>query len=375
MNKFYLLKQLILVIFFSHAFSSYANNPTYCVPSASTVTFPGREYISNVSVGNINNKLKDSSDVYQDYSSVDNIIATPGSTLTINLTLGGSTVRSLPAQAIIAGYFIVYIDLKNDGTFTDAGDTLFAGTVIALTSPRILSATFTIPATATGTTRMRIKLTSNIDTNPCSINSNSVFAAGAMEDYNIVFGPEGGPLPVNFTSFTGTLNSQQNVDLSWTTALQKNNSLFIIEASLDGIYFYALDSMVVTYNSSTTQHYHYVQTKPQAAVWHYRIKQVDGNGVSSYTDIISVTVGGKNGNAFLYPIPASNKVTVHFNMITNGDEQIEIFSADMKSVKKVSVGSRLMEQQINISNLTNGIYFIKIYGTTNNSVLQFVKSK
>ena len=97
-----------------------------------------------------------------------------------------------------------------------------------------------------------------------------------------------GVLPIELVSFTGNKKTcNQNV-LHWMTASETNNDRFEVERSSDAISFVKIGELKSIGNSQQTRYYDYYDTKPSASVNYYRLKQVDYNGKSEYSSIISV---------------------------------------------------------------------------------------
>jgi hypothetical protein len=179
-------------------------------------------------------------------------------------------------------------------------------------------------------------------------------------------------LPATLTEFTGRLDADQDAVLNWTTASEFNNRQFDLETSRDGITFSLLATINSQGNSATTQQYSYLHIKPTSGVNYYRLKQIDWNGDFEYSKIISLTVANTTSRSFVYPVPAKNAITINFgNLITK--TELEIFSADMKNVRREMINGSSLTKTLDISNLSKGIYFIRYKKGDNMEVLRFIK--
>lgn len=98
---------------------------------------------------------------------------TPGSVYPVTLTPNNSTYRN---------YWKVWIDFNKDGDFLDSGENVLT----ASNKRGPFSSSITIPATASGSTRMRISMRSGAIPQPCDGNF-----IGEVEDYNIILGSPG----------------------------------------------------------------------------------------------------------------------------------------------------------------------------------------
>jgi len=95
------------------------------------------------------------------------------------------------------------------------------------------------------------------------------------------------PLPIELISFEVSLNKSQ-VELTWQTASEHNNDFFMIERSQNGIDWEYLDKVDGAGNSNELLSYRTYDSHPYYGVVYYRLKQVDYDGKSSYSEIRSV---------------------------------------------------------------------------------------
>ena len=134
----------------------------YCTASGSDQSW---EYISRVQVGAFDNTSGASS--YTDFTG-----------LTAALTAGANTNLTLTPtfpQGAAPEFWRVWIDYNGNGNFNDAGERVFSGSGNAA-----VSGSFNVPATASGTTRMRVSMQYNAYTNACG-----GFTWGEVEDYSV----------------------------------------------------------------------------------------------------------------------------------------------------------------------------------------------
>ena len=200
----------------------------------------------------------------------------------------------------------------------------------------------------------------------------TVFTA-SFSGFSNFFLVEGGIiLPVTLTDFTVKLNNEQNAVLNWTTLSENNNYGFDIEMSRDGINFARLETVASKGNSVTEQHYEHLHIKPQPGVSFYRLKQTDRDGKYEYSKIISLYINNGLAKASVYPVPAKNKITINFGAVT-GKGEIEIFSADMKTVKRGSINGLSVTKDIDVGNLSKGVYFIRYTHGSVTGILSFIK--
>jgi len=112
------------------------------------------------------------------------------------------------------------------------------------------------------------------------------------------------PLPVELSSFTAAYDNNQ-VNLRWITASEKNSADFTVERSFDGETFSGVAKVAAAGNSSARREYAATDLDMRKGLNYYRLKQTDLDGTFSYTQVIPVQVGsvkqhlqayGDNGN-------------------------------------------------------------------------------
>ncbi|MCC6283556.1 MAG: hypothetical protein IT262_23320, partial [Saprospiraceae bacterium] len=94
------------------------------------------------------------------------------------------------------------------------------------------------------------------------------------------------PLPVEWLSFQLRSNaSAKSVQLLWQTAQEHNAAYFEVERSREPDHFEPIGRVTANGNTSVASAYNFTDTKPYSGISYYRIKQVDTDGSSTYSDI------------------------------------------------------------------------------------------
>lgn len=96
------------------------------------------------------------------------------------------------------------------------------------------------------------------------------------------------PLPVQLTSFTGQ-SAGAGSQLSWATASEANNARFEVQRSLDGTTFATLTSVAGAGTSLVAHSYQYLDAAAPAGTSYYRLRQVDFDGASAYSPVVTLT--------------------------------------------------------------------------------------
>ncbi len=187
-------------------------------------------------------------------------------------------------------------------------------------------------------------------------------------------------LPVELSSFTGVKVNGVN-KLSWNTATELNNSGFELQRSADGKNFTKLafvNSKSENGNSASPLSYTFVDENPLRGANYYRLNQVDKDGKSTLSEIVTIK-GDKVSKlevSAIFPNPVKDRLTVKIE--GSASEKVSVQVVDLAgkvlSVQNVQVGIGENQISVNTSKLTNGNYILKV--TTENgetSVQKFVK--
>lgn len=162
-----------------------------------------------------------------------------------------------------------------------------------------------------------------------------------------------GPLPIELILFEGHCEGSRNI-LNWTTASETNNCVFILERSLDCISFDVVNMIDGALNSNSLLSYELIDPNVTAnTLYYYRLKQVDCDGVYTYSNIISLMCLGNNNEWVLWPNPAEDVLNIYSSNYTN--PQLCIYNTAGQVVKNEIIGN-----EIHIEDLASGIYYVKI---------------
>jgi hypothetical protein len=173
-------------------------------------------------------------------------------------------------------------------------------------------------------------------------------------------------LPVKFTNQKASCNGK-GIMISWSTESEINNDYFVIEKSIDKESFNTIATIKGAGNSKNSLKYSYndFSITNQSEVY-YRIKQVDFDGASAYSDLMYANCKELIKPGF-YPNPFTNSI-----QLTNLNESnltVNIFSPDSRLVKTLINIDR--NALISIDNLSPGLYFFQIVGSNNEIIYNF----
>jgi hypothetical protein len=117
-------------------------------------------------------------------------------------------------------------------------------------------------------------------------------------------------LPVNLLYLKATPNGSENL-IEWATATEFDNSYFIVERSKDGITFTSIAQIPGVGTTNQIQYYDYADGATQRGVVYYRLVQVDINGVTHPSNVVSLNRDGSS-LVQLAPNPFSDQTNLSF---------------------------------------------------------------
>jgi Leucine-rich repeat (LRR) protein len=170
-------------------------------------------------------------------------------------------------------------------------------------------------------------------------------------------------LPVNFISFTVT-TEKTSASLTWETATEYNSDYFAVERSTDGIHFNTINKLTAAGGSSSIKIYAYTDagiSDLQAGAVYYRIREVDKDGMATYSSIQMLKI--THDNLFsVSPNPARDFISISSTgNFTDAQIRITDISGRMLYTFRQSF---IPGQQLTIPTykLSNGILILVIDG-------------
>lgn len=181
----------------------------------------------------------------------------------------------------------------------------------------------------------------------------------------------GAVLPVSWLYFTGLNKGKKNL-LEWATANERNTKEYRVERSFDAQEFKPIGSVMAAGNTTGNSSYQFTDydiDKLGESVMYYRLAQIDKDGRSQLSNVVRINYTSvQTSKTIVYPNPTKGMIT-----IVIGDQELvgsvaNLFDEAGKLLQSVKITS--VNQQLNLSGYTNGIYFIKL---ANKEVLKIMK--
>jgi hypothetical protein len=167
------------------------------------------------------------------------------------------------------------------------------------------------------------------------------------------------PLPVELARFTAEPRGADAL-LRWTTASEKNNDHFDVEASADGRTFRRVGQ--VPGHGSSTQPHDYQLLDPAIARYaanpvYYRLRQVDLDGTFSYSPVRAVAVSGPAGLA-LFPNPTTQTQTATLTGVRPGTV-VKVYDAIGRQVLAATANANGIAALPLPDGFATGVYIVR----------------
>jgi hypothetical protein len=187
------------------------------------------------------------------------------------------------------------------------------------------------------------------------------------------------PLPVELTSFTGSVNVRNLAVMSWTTASERNTSYFALERSGDGSSFTEAVRINATGNSNQALGYQWTDPKSITHTTYYRLRQVDLDGTFVYSSIVALSPAlNASRSVEVYPNPsAGQEVKIALQGFDNEPITLRLLDALGRQVFMRSVTPTDAHYLTTLSppqGLAPGTYTLSLVGNHNSTQKRIVLS-
>jgi hypothetical protein len=176
-------------------------------------------------------------------------------------------------------------------------------------------------------------------------------------------------LPVGLIDFYGVRNDDKN-DIYWKVDFQEDIQYYMIEKSEDGINFDQFGIIpAYTYKSNDAKNYYMEDYSPYSDITYYRLSVRESNGAvkiynTVYVDTKSMDHWGINH------YQKEENLVIDFKNSVPKNSNVSLFDLSGKLLAEESVKNS--QTVINVQNLAEGLYFIKIqspYKTENFKII------
>jgi hypothetical protein len=174
------------------------------------------------------------------------------------------------------------------------------------------------------------------------------------------------PLPIELLFFAAAYNKKL-VDVTWSTASEKNNNYFTIERSSDARNFIMIGkvpSKAIAGNSKTTLNYLFKDIDVKEGIYYYRLKQTDFDGQYAYSAIATVTIDGDDDDDVMIvkPNPTIGKAEILYKSKNGTYSELSVLDSKGQLIISEKIISKKGDNKytIDLSTHMDGIYYIML---------------
>lgn len=232
-----------------------------------------------------------------------------------------------------AAHLVLLIDTDNDGLFND--ETVAGGGVIS-------------GATSIGGDVFEFSnVTGLADNRRFSIGTGNITST---------------PLPVELMDFNAKVVENEKVDLNWATATEINNDYFDVERSKSGQSWQKVTRVKGVGTSNELNKYATTDEQPMEGVSYYRLRQVDKNGLETYSKMRMVALEKTIEITKVFPNPGDGNVVVQVNTVHTDEGVVEVYDrmgkVVFREVYPIRKGSNPIA--LDLTFLSEGMYTLKV---------------
>lgn len=214
--------------------------------------------------------------------------------------------------------------------------------------------------------------------NIARITSESDAGVTFVDDGTAFINPQGGPVPVVLSIFKASLLNEKLAQLDWVTSQEINNSHFILERSTDAHSFAPVATISGNGTTSLQHHYSFKDniSGVSASVIYYRLRQIDLDGKSNLSEVVSLKIQRSVKNVNVSPNPFINSVTISAEWDKADEATAQIINMQGKVVISRTIRLNKGYNQVTIDNLSNlpaGNYVLQLISSNGRIIQKIIK--
>ncbi|MEL6591915.1 MAG: T9SS type A sorting domain-containing protein, partial [Bacteroidota bacterium] len=173
------------------------------------------------------------------------------------------------------------------------------------------------------------------------------------------YDPDNPIFPVEWLDFQASAQEDGSVQLDWITGQELNNDYFSIERSVDARMFTEIGQVAASTKSSATHSYRFFDGDPLRGTTYYRLRQIDFDGSSTYSDVVRVERNADEPLIAFFPNPADDFLQLQLKFPRTSSIQYQLIDQQGRSLlqKSVRLESHIQfETSIAVDKLAAGLY-------------------
>ncbi len=185
---------------------------------------------------------------------------------------------------------------------------------------------------------------------------NKYFAVTSLDKFNNESEVGAGVvLPITGLKLTLQLSGNTSI-VRWTTTTEINTHSFVVERSTDGRNFTDIATKAAAGNSQAARNYQLQDMLLADGIYYYRIRSVDVDGRSRYSEVKSIVYKNDGSSVVVGPNPFSNFINIsQLNQVN----KIELIDVAGRMILNKSVRNET-NTRLEVGKLPSGIYHLKI---------------
>lgn len=137
-------------------------------------------------------------------------------------------------------------------------------------------------------------------------------------------------------TLSGALNANgRDIDLTWTTSVEINSSVFVVEKSYDGVTYHSIGTVAASGNKLTPTTYTF-RDGENVADNYYRIRMQHTDGYVLLSNVVFIKKDNAPNAIFVTPNPFSNQLTVRFARTPSGSVVLSLYDASGRLMQRVT---------------------------------------
>ena len=177
-------------------------------------------------------------------------------------------------------------------------------------------------------------------------------------------------MPVVYASFSAALTNDKQVKLTWITGEERNAKEYIVERMTGNDAYTPVGSVTAVGNTTMPQTYTFVDDRPHEGYNYYRLKQIDYNGQTYYSNMVSMAVTILQ-TRILNSQWVDNNLELSFNTSAAGIFTFLLYDMQGRCITKEDISTNSegnSSLRLNTAQLAPVMYLVAV--ANNNSILQ-----
>ena len=174
-------------------------------------------------------------------------------------------------------------------------------------------------------------------------------------------------LPVKFIGFS-VAKKGEAMAINWATAEEVNANYYLVERSNNAKDWKEIAMVMAVGNSTDVNNYSFADKATTATVY-YRIKQVDNNGIFTYTGV-RIFKNENTASSFTVGTTTTNKIYVSLSDVLSTEVAVTIYTVNGQVISTQNITTSTSQILINKPIVNKGIYLVSI---TNNKGVKMTK--